>query len=87
MKKFGFYILITFTLLINNIFAQWEECNNGLYGGSVSCITMSENHLFAGTSGGGIFLSTDNGNSWNTRNNGLTNYFIWAIRKRLPYCS
>ena len=30
-------------------------------------------NIFAGTYGGGVFLSTDNGASWTAVNNGLTN--------------
>jgi len=36
-------------------------------------------YLFAGTSGAGVFLSTDNGISWTSANTGLTNTFVSAF--------
>jgi List-Bact-rpt repeat protein len=35
--------------------------------------------IFAGTSGGGVFTSTDGGTSWNAMNDGLTNPFVYAL--------
>ena len=62
------YILNVLNLLLVFSFAvptkaQWVEKNNGLYGGVVRSFAISGTNLFAGTSDG-IFLSTDNGNSW-----------------------
>jgi len=36
-------------------------------------------NLFAGTSGGGVFLSTDDGTTWNPVDNGLTNNVVFAL--------
>jgi hypothetical protein len=77
MKKillFGLLLALSSTLK-----AQWQEANNGLYGGEINCIAISGNYIFAGTVGGGIFLSTDNGNSWIAKNNGLTNTMVRSI--------
>ncbi len=57
-------------------FAQtnfWEQ-TNGPYGGIIVelAINSSNGHIFAGTSGG-IFRSTNNGDSWTAVNTGLTN--------------
>lgn len=57
-----FFISISF-----NINGQWYQAN-GPYGGSASCFVISGNNIFAGTSTGGVFLSTNNGNSWNQTN-------------------
>jgi hypothetical protein len=36
-------------------------------------------NLFAGTAGGGVFLSTNNGQSWTAINNGLTDLSIYSL--------
>jgi hypothetical protein len=53
MKKlllFGLLLALSSTLK-----AQWQEANNGLYGGEINCIAISGNNIFAGTYGSGIF--------------------------------
>lgn len=49
--------------------AQWVQVS-GSYGGYSQCVVVIGTELFAGT-GGGVFLSTDNGTSWKAANNGL----------------
>ncbi len=48
--------------------------NNGLSGRGLSVwsFAISGSNIFAGTYGGGVFLSTNNGNSWTAVNNGLS---------------
>jgi hypothetical protein len=46
---------------------------NGPYGGTVWSFAVSGTNLFVSTYGGGVFLSTNNGKSWNEVNEGLTN--------------
>ena len=36
-------------------------------------------NIFAGSSGSGVFLSTDNGTNWIDVNNGLTNGMVWTL--------
>lgn len=60
------------------IFAQWVQ-TNGPYGGSIGCFAVSDMNLFAGTSGSGVFLSTNNGTSWTEVNTGLTSSFVYAL--------
>ena len=49
-------------------------CSSDLpYGGHIKSFAVSGTNIFAGTVGGGVFLSTDNGTSWTQVNNGLTN--------------
>jgi hypothetical protein len=45
----------------------------------VRALITSGTNLFAGTDGGGIFLSTDNGQNWTAVNSGLTNLSINAL--------
>jgi hypothetical protein len=37
------------------------------------------NTLYAGTSGGGVFKSTDGGANWSAANSGLTNLSIYSL--------
>jgi hypothetical protein len=45
----------------------------------VSALSISGTNIFAGTMGGGVYLSTNNGTSWTAVNDGLTNSNIWAL--------
>jgi len=57
----------------------WEQ-TNGPYGGTVLSFVINANaHIFAGTNGGGIFRSADNGENWIKVNTGLTNTFVSAL--------
>jgi ligand-binding sensor domain-containing protein len=58
---------------------QWVEKNNGLYGGRVSALVADGSNLFAGTNGGGVFLSNNNGASWTAVNTGLTNLYVYSL--------
>ena len=58
--------------------------NSGLTNYYVNTLAVSPNgaggtNLFAGTYGGGVFLSTNNGVSWVNVNSGLTNTFVNAL--------
>ena len=47
--------------------------------GRISAMAFDNNHLVAGTEGGGVFLSTDNGTSWRGVNSGLTDLDITSL--------
>jgi hypothetical protein len=64
--------------ITNPLHNQWIQ-TNGPYGGNVRTFAVSGTNLFAGTSGGGVFLSTNNGTSWTAVNTGLTNNNINAL--------
>jgi photosystem II stability/assembly factor-like uncharacterized protein len=50
----------------------WQACN-GPYAGQVNALAVNHaGDIFAGTTYGGVFKSTDNGQSWNQINAGLT---------------
>ena len=51
--------------------ATWTQVNEGLTNLSIRAIVMAGEALFAATLGGGVFLSTNNGDSWIPINNGL----------------
>jgi hypothetical protein len=46
---------------------------------SVWAIALNENNIFAGTENGGIFLSTDNGDNWTAKNQGLKYLNVWSL--------
>jgi photosystem II stability/assembly factor-like uncharacterized protein len=72
MKRFSFLFLFCI-LLLPILHAQWQPCN-GPYGGSIRGLFMKDQNIFAVTDQQGVFFSSDNGNTWSPRNNGLTNY-------------
>jgi len=62
----------------------WVPQDSGLTNLNVVSVTSAPNgsggtNLFAGTSGGGVFLSTNNGKYWTAVNNGLTNSYIQTL--------
>ena len=63
-------IVVCLLLFENRAYAQWVQ-TNGPYGGRVNSIVVIGDNIFAGTSGGGVFRSTDNGTSWTAVNSGL----------------
>ncbi len=64
---------------------SWALVNNGLTSTDIASLVIGSNDfIYAGTlsqmgSGGGVFLSTDNGESWTEQNNGLTNFDITSL--------
>ena len=63
-------LILNSSFLINNCQSQWVQ-TNGPNGGSVYCLAVSGTNLFAGTWGGGVFLSTNNGTNWLNKNQGF----------------
>src|SRR5690349_9481699 len=81
MKKL--YILLAAVLLccLNSTQAQtlqWQQ-TNGPYGGDATCFAQSNTTIFVGTWGGGVYRTTNNGNSWIQENNGLTFIYMRAL--------
>jgi ligand-binding sensor domain-containing protein len=68
-----FYLFFTANLL----HAQWIQ--SGLEGFFVRTITVTGSNIFVGTSGDGIYRSSNNGISWTQVNSGLTNLYIYAF--------
>src|SRR5450759_3571560 len=73
-----FIYSVGMSFLSNTSQAQWVQAN-GPYGGFVRCFLVNGANLFAGTYGGGVFLSTNNGTSWTAVNSGLTNTNIRCL--------
>jgi photosystem II stability/assembly factor-like uncharacterized protein len=73
MKKLLIFILFSFTI-ITTLKAQWEPCNNGLGGDLIFCFIIDGKNTFAGIDGG-VFMTTDNGDNWIAKNNGLNGFY------------
>jgi photosystem II stability/assembly factor-like uncharacterized protein len=58
--------LINFTFLL----AQWEPCNNGISGSPINYFIIDGKNTYTGI-GGGVFMTTNNGDNWDAKNNGL----------------
>ncbi len=56
----------------------WTLTNQPI-NGTITCFTVSGSNLFAGTEAGGVFISTNNGTTWNPVNTGLTKYTVRAL--------
>ncbi len=61
--------------------SNWTAINAGLPTIDIRCLAVNptNNYLFVGTSGAGIFRSTDNGNNWKSVNIGITNLTIQTL--------
>ena len=59
--------------------AQWTAMTNGLPPGTIHSFATSGTNIFAGCIPFGVYLSTDDGNSWTWANTGLTNAVVWSL--------
>lgn len=72
------YVIALLILFTHESSAQWVQYS-GPYGGSINALAISGNNIFAGTSYGGVFLSTNNGTSWTAVNSGLTGTLVKSL--------
>ncbi len=72
MKNFLFYFsyLLLYLFSFECANCQWQECNQGMNGGIVNCITTTDNGMYAGLTSG-VYFSSDNGKKWVSKNKGL----------------
>ena len=76
-KQIIFSIILLFFISFTN--AQWQQLTNGFYGGYIRSVATKGTTVFAGTSGGGIYASSNNGTNWTAINNGLINFYVNSI--------
>ena len=80
MKRLLAFFVAVVLLGAQSLQAQWIQINGPSYGGDIRCFAVNGSNLFAGTDGGGVFLSTNNGTSWTAVNAGLpTNTSVYAL--------
>jgi hypothetical protein len=77
MRTHTICLALAIVLICSTASAQWVQ-TNGPPGG-VSCLAVSGTSLFAGTSRGGVFLSTNNGTSWTAGGSGWTYGTVYAL--------
>ncbi len=70
---------LLFILSFQTAYPQWEPCSNELSGLPVTSIVVKDNSIYAGTIGGGFFLSTNNGYNWIPKNDGLLDSSVVSI--------
>ena len=76
--KAGFLFVVSFLFAATNpLHAQWIQTNEPY--ANVTTLFPNDANLFAGTNGGGVFLSSDDGISWTAVNTGLTNTYVTAL--------
>jgi len=61
----------------------WESC--GLTSQSINCFIHQGDYIFAGTSTGGVYRSSDNGNTWVAKNSGLPTGGVQDFAKNNSY--
>ncbi|MCI0448279.1 MAG: hypothetical protein L0Y79_00650 [Chlorobi bacterium] len=64
MKNSIFLLFLLLLALTINNYSQWQISSTGLRSESVSALCVRGNYLLAGTSGKGIYLSSNNGVNW-----------------------
>jgi hypothetical protein len=57
----------------------WVAVNTGFTDTTVNTLLTQGSDLLAGTDGGGVYLSADEGTSWMTMNGGLGNLYVTAL--------
>lgn len=75
-KNYTFYFVIVSLLLSSPLKAQWVKCTGFSNEDARSLITFG-NNIYAGTIDKGVFISSDNGNSWTRAS--LNNITVWAF--------
>jgi len=76
-KKLLLSAALIFTFYFSK--AQWQVINSGLTSTEVKSFIVNGSTMYAGTFGGGIFKSTNNGANWSSTNNGLSPKDITAF--------
>jgi len=71
-------LCISVAVNMDSLHAQWIP-TNGPYGGDITCFAVDSTTIFAGTYSGGVYLSTNNGQSWTAAKAGLINTNTLAL--------
>ncbi len=71
--------IFIFTMAAN---AQWTQVSTGLTNSMIMAIAVNGTHVYAGTYGGGVHLSTNDGDSWTPVNNGLPYQDVLSLAVR-----
>jgi photosystem II stability/assembly factor-like uncharacterized protein len=78
MKTQHISLILLFVLLCPAASAQWVRASSP-EGGPITCFVIGGEYLFVGTTGGGVFRSSDMGTTWTPMDAGLTNTSVWSL--------
>jgi hypothetical protein len=67
---------------LTNNGGNWSQVNSGLNHLAVYSLVVGNGYLFAGTGGGGVFLSSNDGTNWTPVGDGLPNTRIARLAVR-----
>jgi photosystem II stability/assembly factor-like uncharacterized protein len=71
-------VIIAVSMIVNSANAQWQQ-TSGPYGGQVLCMAKNESLLCVGTWGGGVFISRNDGLTWESADSGLPDLHVWSL--------
>ena len=71
--------MLVMSMRISLASAQWIRTGGPVGSTTNYCLAANDTIILSGTSGKGVFLSTDNGETWTSVNNGLTSNYISSI--------
>lgn len=78
MKLQSILLIVVFSILLSNFsYSDWQKTQ--LPTNNVNTLHVYNNKLFAGTNGNGVFMSGNQGSSWNDVSSDLGNKYVWAI--------
>ena len=80
MNNFTRFLIVLFCIFtfIGYLNAQWVP-TNGPEGGYILTFVSSGSNIYAGTDGGGVYISSNGGSSWTPVNKGLDNLTVQAL--------
>ena len=79
MKHLTFLLLILLLFTVGSLHAQWVKASGPLDGYMVLSFTELDSSLFVGTNGAGVFKTTNEGQSWQNENSGLSSMVVNAL--------
>lgn len=72
------FFAASFLLLVGESFGQWVRTSMPDTSG-IGCLLCDGSYVFAGTIAGGIYASTDSGNTWTQRDSGLGDPYVSGL--------
>ena len=76
--RLSFFLILSLLITAASLNAQWKKTAKVSFG-EIRCLAFKDTNIYAGTYGGGVFVSNNNGASWNTTNSGLSNLYIKSL--------
>lgn len=81
MKKIIFalfsFIVLNLLFVVNNCLSQWVQTNGPYGNGTIRCFAVSGNNVFGGSAAFGVFLSTNNGDTW--KQTSMNNKYVLSL--------